>query len=155
MASGMLTPGSLSLGSFQAKTVEEKRSWTHHIKRLILENHHTTIPQKVSSRGSQGGAERGQLSEPAVQLHWGLTLWTLAPLPSGDRFSGCHRPHCSSVGCPGAVRGSLWAGGERTCSKGVMRWVSFPSRPKKPSWKWIPIVSVPFLLALPLMGHIS
>uniref|UniRef100_A0ABI8A979 DH domain-containing protein n=1 Tax=Felis catus TaxID=9685 RepID=A0ABI8A979_FELCA len=30
-----------------AKTVEEKRSWTHHIKRLILENHHTTIPQKA------------------------------------------------------------------------------------------------------------
>ncbi|XP_070369896.1 pleckstrin homology domain-containing family G member 3 isoform X10 [Equus asinus] len=33
--------------SIQAKTVEEKRSWTHHIKRLILENHHTTIPQKA------------------------------------------------------------------------------------------------------------
>ncbi|XP_055451433.1 pleckstrin homology domain-containing family G member 3 isoform X7 [Psammomys obesus] len=31
----------------QAKTVEEKRSWTHHIKRLILENHHATIPQKA------------------------------------------------------------------------------------------------------------
>ncbi|MBZ3891779.1 Pleckstrin homology domain-containing family G member 3 [Sciurus carolinensis] len=33
--------------SIQAKTVEEKRSWTHHIKRLILENHHATIPQKA------------------------------------------------------------------------------------------------------------
>ncbi|XP_027424672.1 pleckstrin homology domain-containing family G member 3 isoform X2 [Zalophus californianus] len=33
--------------SIQAKTAEEKRSWTHHIKRLILENHHTTIPQKA------------------------------------------------------------------------------------------------------------
>uniref|UniRef100_A0A671DMP9 Pleckstrin homology and RhoGEF domain containing G3 n=1 Tax=Rhinolophus ferrumequinum TaxID=59479 RepID=A0A671DMP9_RHIFE len=33
--------------SIQAKTVEEKRNWTHHIKRLILENHHTTIPQKA------------------------------------------------------------------------------------------------------------
>ncbi|XP_066129234.1 pleckstrin homology domain-containing family G member 3 isoform X1 [Saccopteryx bilineata] len=33
--------------SLQAKTVEEKRNWTHHIKRLILENHHTTIPQKA------------------------------------------------------------------------------------------------------------
>ncbi|XP_057589712.1 pleckstrin homology domain-containing family G member 3 isoform X10 [Hippopotamus amphibius kiboko] len=33
--------------NLQAKTVEEKRSWTHHIKRLILENHHTTIPQKA------------------------------------------------------------------------------------------------------------
>ncbi|XP_049754165.1 pleckstrin homology domain-containing family G member 3 isoform X4 [Elephas maximus indicus] len=33
--------------SIQAKTVEEKRTWTHHIKRLILENHHATIPQKA------------------------------------------------------------------------------------------------------------
>lgn len=38
--------------SSQAKTVEEKRNWTHHIKRLILENHHTTIPQKVNSGGT-------------------------------------------------------------------------------------------------------
>ncbi|NWS18721.1 PKHG3 protein, partial [Pachyramphus minor] len=33
--------------SLQAKSVEEKRVWTHHIKRLILENHHATIPQKA------------------------------------------------------------------------------------------------------------
>uniref|UniRef100_A0A4W5PSY1 PH domain-containing protein n=1 Tax=Hucho hucho TaxID=62062 RepID=A0A4W5PSY1_9TELE len=32
---------------FQAKTVEEKRLWAHHIKRLILENHHTIVPQKA------------------------------------------------------------------------------------------------------------
>ncbi|XP_040189281.1 pleckstrin homology domain-containing family G member 3 isoform X3 [Rana temporaria] len=31
----------------QAKTVEEKRIWTHHIKKLILENHHAIIPQKA------------------------------------------------------------------------------------------------------------
>ncbi|GCB59951.1 hypothetical protein scyTo_0012640 [Scyliorhinus torazame] len=31
----------------QAKTVEEKRLWTHHIKRLILENHHAIVPQKA------------------------------------------------------------------------------------------------------------
>ncbi|XP_055719013.1 pleckstrin homology domain-containing family G member 3-like isoform X2 [Salvelinus fontinalis] len=30
-----------------AKTVEEKRLWAHHIKKLILENHHTIVPQKV------------------------------------------------------------------------------------------------------------
>lgn len=44
--------GPPSLGSSQAKTVEEKRNWTHHIKRLILENHHATIPQKVRSQGA-------------------------------------------------------------------------------------------------------
>lgn len=33
---------------FQAKTVEEKRLWARHIRRLILENHHTIVPQKVN-----------------------------------------------------------------------------------------------------------
>ncbi|XP_066467631.1 pleckstrin homology domain-containing family G member 3 isoform X2 [Tiliqua scincoides] len=33
--------------SIQAKSGEEKRVWTHHIKRLILENHHAIIPQKA------------------------------------------------------------------------------------------------------------
>uniref|UniRef100_A0A3B3Y8W7 DH domain-containing protein n=1 Tax=Poecilia mexicana TaxID=48701 RepID=A0A3B3Y8W7_9TELE len=32
----------------QAKSVEEKRLWAHHIKRLILENHNTILPQKVN-----------------------------------------------------------------------------------------------------------
>ncbi|KAK2889735.1 hypothetical protein Q8A73_018035 [Channa argus] len=31
----------------QAKTVEEKKLWAHHIKRLILENHQAVIPQKA------------------------------------------------------------------------------------------------------------
>nr|XP_046267915.1 pleckstrin homology domain-containing family G member 3 isoform X3 [Scatophagus argus] len=31
----------------QAKSVEEKRLWSHHIKRLILENHNTIVPQKA------------------------------------------------------------------------------------------------------------
>ncbi|XP_056623490.1 pleckstrin homology domain-containing family G member 3 isoform X2 [Triplophysa dalaica] len=31
----------------QARTVEEKKLWAHHIKRLILENHHVVIPQKA------------------------------------------------------------------------------------------------------------
>ncbi|KAM6309007.1 pleckstrin homology domain-containing family G member 3 [Aegotheles albertisi] len=33
--------------TLQAKSVEEKRVWTHHIKRLILENHHAIVPQKA------------------------------------------------------------------------------------------------------------
>ncbi|KAM9707718.1 pleckstrin homology domain-containing family G member 3-like [Menidia menidia] len=32
----------------QAKSVEEKRLWAHHIKRLILENHNTIVPQKAT-----------------------------------------------------------------------------------------------------------
>ncbi|XP_070705936.1 pleckstrin homology domain-containing family G member 3 [Pempheris klunzingeri] len=31
----------------QAKTLEEKKLWAHHIKRIILENHHAIIPQKA------------------------------------------------------------------------------------------------------------
>ncbi|XP_054617516.1 pleckstrin homology domain-containing family G member 3 isoform X2 [Dunckerocampus dactyliophorus] len=31
----------------QAKSVEEKEMWAHHIKRIILENHHALIPQKA------------------------------------------------------------------------------------------------------------
>ncbi|XP_034556027.1 pleckstrin homology domain-containing family G member 3-like [Notolabrus celidotus] len=31
----------------QARTVEEKKLWAHHIKRTILENHHAIIPQKA------------------------------------------------------------------------------------------------------------
>ncbi|XP_028294001.1 pleckstrin homology domain-containing family G member 3-like isoform X6 [Gouania willdenowi] len=31
----------------QAKTVEEKRLWSHHIKRLILENHNAVVPQRA------------------------------------------------------------------------------------------------------------
>uniref|UniRef100_A0A3B4U8D7 DH domain-containing protein n=1 Tax=Seriola dumerili TaxID=41447 RepID=A0A3B4U8D7_SERDU len=34
---------------FKAKSVEEKRLWAHHIKRLILENHNTIVPQKVNN----------------------------------------------------------------------------------------------------------
>lgn len=33
--------------ALQAKSAEEKRVWTHHIKRLILENHHAIVPQKA------------------------------------------------------------------------------------------------------------
>uniref|UniRef100_H3C272 Si:ch73-212j7.3 n=1 Tax=Tetraodon nigroviridis TaxID=99883 RepID=H3C272_TETNG len=31
----------------QARTVEERKLWAHHIKHIILENHHAIIPQKV------------------------------------------------------------------------------------------------------------
>ncbi|XP_076017725.1 pleckstrin homology domain-containing family G member 3-like isoform X2 [Genypterus blacodes] len=31
----------------QAKSMEEKRLWAHHIKRLILENHSTIVPQRA------------------------------------------------------------------------------------------------------------
>ncbi|XP_051909193.1 pleckstrin homology domain-containing family G member 3-like [Hippocampus zosterae] len=33
--------------TMQAKSVEEKKTWAQHIKRIILENHHDIIPQKA------------------------------------------------------------------------------------------------------------
>ncbi|XP_069580366.1 pleckstrin homology domain-containing family G member 3 [Brachyistius frenatus] len=35
------------LHTVQAKSVEEKRLWAHHIKRLILENHNTIVPPRA------------------------------------------------------------------------------------------------------------
>uniref|UniRef100_A0A8C5X303 Uncharacterized protein n=1 Tax=Malurus cyaneus samueli TaxID=2593467 RepID=A0A8C5X303_9PASS len=56
--------------SLQAKSVEEKRVWTHHIKRLILENHHATIPQKVMVVGWALGGIRDPLAQRVGgQLH--------------------------------------------------------------------------------------
>lgn len=34
----------------QARSVEEKCLWSHHIKRLILENHNAIVPQKVKDK---------------------------------------------------------------------------------------------------------
>lgn len=33
--------------------MEERKLWAHHIKRLILENHHAIIPQKVRGHAHQ------------------------------------------------------------------------------------------------------
>lgn len=35
----------------QAKNQEEKRLWLHYLKRMIVENHPASLPQKVSSEG--------------------------------------------------------------------------------------------------------
>ncbi|KTF87959.1 hypothetical protein cypCar_00040203, partial [Cyprinus carpio] len=37
-----------------ARTMEEKKLWAHHIKRLILENHQAVIPQKVCKGSNLG-----------------------------------------------------------------------------------------------------
>ncbi|XP_051003805.1 pleckstrin homology domain-containing family G member 3 [Acomys russatus] len=90
--------------SIQAKTVEEKRSWTHHIKRLILENHHATIPQKAKEailemdsyypsryRCSPERLKKAWSSQDEVSTHVrqgrrqsepGYTLFNRATLPS-------------------------------------------------------------------------
>uniref|UniRef100_A0A665XA05 Pleckstrin homology and RhoGEF domain containing G3 n=1 Tax=Echeneis naucrates TaxID=173247 RepID=A0A665XA05_ECHNA len=46
----------------QAKTAEEKKLWAHHIKRIILENHHAIIPQKVAPESTY------QLNIPLSEL---------------------------------------------------------------------------------------
>ena len=73
--------------------------------------------------------------------------------PTGQwgQFSGCYGPLYQPCGGPWYRK----AEGEMAHSKVATRWVSFPSRPKKPSWKWIPIVSSPFLPASSLMVLVS
>ncbi|XP_042637079.1 pleckstrin homology domain-containing family G member 3 [Orycteropus afer afer] len=91
----------------QAKTVEEKRTWTHHIKRLILENHHATIPQKAKEailemdsyypnryRYSPERLKKAWSSQDEVSTHMrqgrrqsepGQLPYSRATLPSGQR----------------------------------------------------------------------
>ncbi|XP_035301110.1 pleckstrin homology domain-containing family G member 3 isoform X11 [Cricetulus griseus] len=98
--------------SIQAKTAEEKRSWTHHIKRLILENHHATIPQKAKEailemdsyypsryRCSPERLKKAWSSQDEVSTHVrqgrrqsepGYTLFSRATLPS--RQQGLEMP---------------------------------------------------------------
>ncbi|KAM9090413.1 pleckstrin homology domain-containing family G member 3 isoform 4-T12 [Megaptera novaeangliae] len=91
--------------NIQAKTVEEKRSWTHHIKRLILENHHTTIPQKAKEailemdsyypnryRHSPERLKKASQDEVSSDVHQGRRqsepgqlLYNWATLPSRQR----------------------------------------------------------------------
>ncbi|XP_069396541.1 pleckstrin homology domain-containing family G member 3 isoform X4 [Delphinus delphis] len=91
--------------NIQAKTVEEKRSWTHHIKRLILENHHTTIPQKAKEailemdsyypnryRHSPERLKKASQDEASTHVHQGRRqsepgqlLYNRATLPSRQR----------------------------------------------------------------------
>nr|XP_011725944.1 pleckstrin homology domain-containing family G member 3 isoform X6 [Macaca nemestrina] len=93
--------------SIQAKTVEEKRNWTHHIKRLILENHHATIPQKAKEailemdsyypnryRYSPERLKKAWSSQDEVSTHVrqgrrqsepGHSPYSRATLPSGQR----------------------------------------------------------------------
>ncbi|XP_012580045.1 PREDICTED: pleckstrin homology domain-containing family G member 3 isoform X3 [Condylura cristata] len=93
--------------NIQARTVEEKRNWTHHIKRLILENHHTTIPQKAKEailemdsyypnryRYSPERLKKAWSSQDEVSSHMrqgrrksepGQSLHSRATLPCGQR----------------------------------------------------------------------
>ncbi|XP_038621628.1 pleckstrin homology domain-containing family G member 3 isoform X2 [Tachyglossus aculeatus] len=106
--------------TIQAKSADEKRGWTHHIKRLILENHHTTIPQKVKEailemdsyyptryqyspdrlkkamdEAPLKGCQGRRRSEPTKQL---LKQLNQKARPAGLKDSG-HREHEVAKGC--------------------------------------------------------
>uniref|UniRef100_A0A1A8LB30 Pleckstrin homology domain containing, family G (With RhoGef domain) member 3 n=2 Tax=Nothobranchius pienaari TaxID=704102 RepID=A0A1A8LB30_9TELE len=44
----------------QARSVEEKRLWAHHIKRLILENHNTILPQQAKDATVDNSSHAGK-----------------------------------------------------------------------------------------------
>ncbi|ROL45127.1 Pleckstrin homology domain-containing family G member 3 [Anabarilius grahami] len=56
----------------QARTVEEKKLWAHHIKRLILENHQAVIPQKHSDSEGTLPADKRPLQATSSVSSLGL-----------------------------------------------------------------------------------
>ncbi|KAK1339291.1 hypothetical protein QTO34_019972 [Cnephaeus nilssonii] len=118
--------------SIQAKTVQEKRNWTHHIKRLILENHHTTIPQKAKEailemdsyypnryRYSPERLKKAWSSQDEVSTHVrqgrrqsepGQPLHSRATLPSQQR--GFTMPGLTGRRKSGATSAFQWVLGE-------------------------------------------
>uniref|UniRef100_A0A8C8VP23 Uncharacterized protein n=1 Tax=Pelusios castaneus TaxID=367368 RepID=A0A8C8VP23_9SAUR len=79
--------------SIQAKSAEEKRVWTHHIKRLILENHHAIIPQKVMDPGV------AKARAPLPGLEWSaLPAHILAR--ASHSASPLRRPHLGAFSTP-------------------------------------------------------
>lgn len=100
-------------------------------------------PPEGEFLGRLMGAGSGCPSEPAPGNPGPHLLDTGPPQCRGPLYQPCGGPWCDR------------AEEEMAHSKVATRWVSFSSRPKKPSWKWIPIVSSPFLPALSLTVLVS
>ncbi|KAF1630551.1 Pleckstrin homology domain-containing family G member 3, partial [Eudyptes filholi] len=119
--------------SLQAKSVEEKRMWTHHIKRLILENHHAIIPQKV--RAEQDGYHPPRLprcSPERLKKSWSCQPPddTAAEPRQGRRQSG--ESHASLASPPPPLPSLPWgeaAAGSCRCSRGRCEKVSAAPQP--------------------------
>ncbi|NXU49490.1 PKHG3 protein, partial [Turnix velox] len=128
--------------NLQAKSVEEKRLWTHHIKRLILENHHAIIPQKAK----EAILEMDLFYPPRLPRHSPEHLkksWSCQPL--GDNATEPRQCRRQSGDTPGAGqqlrelwkrrrkrrrKRSLWA---RSCLKTeTCSWN--PRRSRYPFW---------------------
>ncbi|XP_018414777.1 PREDICTED: pleckstrin homology domain-containing family G member 3 [Nanorana parkeri] len=95
----------------QAKTVEEKRLWTHHIKKLILENHHAIIPQKAKEAILEMDAYPGRYKYSPERIK--KTMSTIDPavaLRSGRRQSD---PNHSRY-----IPGNVKEGSAHTADKG-------------------------------------
>ncbi|XP_068610231.1 pleckstrin homology domain-containing family G member 3-like [Brachionichthys hirsutus] len=94
----------------QAKTVEERKLWAHHIKRIILENHRAIIPQKAKDaimemnpsyppRYRYGDGRHGRRqSEPVKQA---MKSSKGRPPGGGRRSSSSHLPEAGPGNPPG------------------------------------------------------
>lgn len=60
-----------------APCVEEKKMWTHHIKRLIIENHHAKIPLNVKQTIMRSKPIRGSciLGFVSIVLQFDYSRW--------------------------------------------------------------------------------
>ncbi|XP_078191240.1 pleckstrin homology domain-containing family G member 3 isoform X6 [Callithrix jacchus] len=99
--------------SIQAKTVEEKRNWTHHIKRLILENHHATIPQKAKEAILEMDSyypNRYRYSPERMKKAWSSQDEVSTHVRQGRRQSEPgHSPYIRAT-LPGGQRGFMMPG---------------------------------------------
>uniref|UniRef100_A0A3P9PCT6 Si:ch73-212j7.3 n=1 Tax=Poecilia reticulata TaxID=8081 RepID=A0A3P9PCT6_POERE len=92
-------PSLLTRFVFQAKTVEEKKLWAHHIKRIILENHQAAIPQKVSGSDSSTTSKTSTESQQLPAL-------CFRPRNPGSGSGPGPGPGLGSVPGPGSGSGS-------------------------------------------------
>nr|XP_033807996.1 pleckstrin homology domain-containing family G member 3 isoform X3 [Geotrypetes seraphini] len=114
--------------NMQARTVEEKRLWTHHIKRLILENHHAIIPQKAKDAILEMDAlysSRYKYSPERVKKAMSMDEQTLL-VPQGRRQSEPVRYRLSAINAKETMYFQPQYDGSTSRSKG--RRQSEPSR---------------------------
>ncbi|KAM4853416.1 pleckstrin homology domain-containing family G member 3 isoform 6-T9 [Thomomys bottae] len=99
--------------NIQAKTAEEKRSWTHHIKRLILENHHATIPQKAKEAILEMDSyypTRYRCSPERLKKTWSSQDEVSTHARQGRRQSEPGPPLSSRAALPSRQRGFILSG---------------------------------------------
>lgn len=68
----------------QTKNQEEKRLWVHYLKRLIVENHPASLPQKVKQQPRASARLWRHLQ--VMSANYSSSLWVVLALVGGPRL---------------------------------------------------------------------